>query len=141
MASENPNLKATATPVEDGKVEVKVYASMADIDAGAEGADIEYAEIDGFKPGQKFRIGSLTAGDLIEWTEANEGEAKRTAGLRLITKSLVGPAPGNVRYADDLKNIPLFRKYSHKVTERIVKEILKLNGMNVKTPQAEGKND
>lgn len=104
-------------------------ASMADIEAAQ---DMEYAVVEGFKEGQKLRIGSLTAGDLIEWSEANEGEAKRTAGLRLITKSLVGPEPENKRYADDPKNIQIFKRKSHKVTERLVKEILKLNGMNVK---------
>lgn len=100
--------------------------------------DVEYAEIEGFtKGGKTFRIQSLTAGDLIEWSEANEGEAKRTAGLRLIVKSLVD-ADGK-RIADDT-HIAVFRKKSHKVTERIVKEILKLNGMNVKA-EAEAKKD
>ncbi len=127
MASEDAKLRATSTKVD----EPKIYASMDDIDEGGTG-DIEYAIIDGFREGEKFRIGSLTAGDLIEWSEANEGEAKRTAGLRLITKSLVGPAPDNTRYAADDKNIVKFRARSHKVTERIVKEILKLNGMSVK---------
>lgn len=113
----------------------KVYGSMEDIQASGIG-DVEYAIIDGFRPGEKSRIGSLTAGDLIEWSESNDGEAKRTAGLRLITKSLVGPEPGNVRYADDPKNVEVFRKCRHRETERIVKEILKLNGMNVKADGA-----
>lgn len=116
-------------------VEDKIYASMDDIEVSGR-EDVEYRIIDGFKPGEKFRIGSLSAGDLIEWSEANEGEAKRTAGLRLITKSLVGPEPENRRYADDPKNIAKFRARSHKVTERIVEEILDLNGMQVKKSNA-----
>lgn len=100
--------------------------------------DVEYAEIEGFtKEGKKFRVQSLTAGDLIEWSEANEGEAKRTAGLRLIVKSLVD-ASGK-RIADDT-HIAVFRKKAHKVTERIVREILKLNGMTVKQ-DADAKKD
>lgn len=117
----------------------KIYGSMEEILA-AGASDVEYATVDGFKPGEKVRIGSVTAGDIIEWSEANEGEAKRTAGLRLITKSLVGPPPGNVRYADKAENISKFRGMRHKETERIVKEILKLNGMNVKA-EAEAKKD
>jgi hypothetical protein len=106
--------------------------SMAEIEAGD---DIEYTKIPAYKPGQCFCIGSLTAGDLIEWSEANETEAKRTAGLRLIVKSLVDGIPGEngatgKRIATE-KDIATFRKKSHKVTERIVREILKLNGMNV----------
>lgn len=116
---------------------VDVAASMDDL---KELDGVEYAVIEGFLPGKKIRIGSLTAGDLIEWSEANEGEAKRTAGLRLITKSLVGPEPSNVRYANDPKNIAVFRGYRHNATERIVKEILKLNGMTVKGDR-EAKND
>lgn len=112
------------------KAAEKVYESVDEILASG-ATDSEYAVIDGWKPGTKIRIGSVTAGDMIIWSEANETEAKRTAGLRLITKSLVGPEPGNVRYADDDKNIPKFRAMRHKETERIVKGILKLNGMTV----------
>jgi hypothetical protein len=108
--------------------EDRVVESMADILASA---TIEYATIPGYKPGQKLRIGSLTAGDMIEWSEANDGDAKRTAGLRLITKSLVGNPPENRRIADDPKNIAAFRMMPHKETERIVQAIIKLNGLKV----------
>jgi len=99
--------------------------------------DVEYATIPGFKDGEVFRIQSLTAGDLIEWSEANEGEAKRTAGLRLITKSLVDADGKSI--AND-SHIAVLRRKSHKVTERIVKQILELNGMNVKQ-EGKAKND
>jgi hypothetical protein len=91
--------------------------------------DVEYATIEGFKPGEVFRIQSLTAGDLIEWSEANEGEAKRTAGLRLIVKSLVNEEGKLI--AND-QHIAVLRRKSHKVTERVVKAILDLNGMTTK---------
>lgn len=121
------------------KEEEKIYGSVEEI--FADGAtDVEYAIIDGFKPGTKIRIGSVTAGDMIEWTEANEGEAKKNAGLRLICKSLVGPEPGNIRYAADMKQLGKLRELRHKDAERVVREILKLNGMNVKQDK-ESKND
>lgn len=102
--------------------------SMEEIDGSI---DVEYAVIEGFTPGKPFRIGSLTAGDLIEWSEKSESETqKRTMGLRLICKSLVNSK--NERFALDPRNIEIFRRKSHKVTERIVKEILKLNGMTTK---------
>ena len=106
----------------------KVYSSMEEILASG-ASEVEYAEVPGFREGEIVRIGSVDAGAVIEWSEANETEAKRTAGLRLITKSLVNEA--GVRYADDVKNIPKLRAMRHKETERIVKAILKLNGMNV----------
>ena len=109
--------------------EVKIYSSMDDIEESGK-YDVEYALIDGFKPGEKFRIASLTAGDILEWTEASE-DAKRTMGLRLICRSLVGPEPANERYANNDKYLAAFRKRSHKVMESILKAVLKLNGMEV----------
>jgi hypothetical protein len=92
--------------------------------------DVEYTTVPGWSG--TIRIGSLTAGDMIEWSEANEGEAKRTAGLRLIVKSLVNS--DGKRIGQD-RHIPQLRAKSHKVTESIVKAILKLNGFDVPTPK------
>lgn len=120
--------------------------SMADIVAAVDSPqNIEYARIPGFKDDEEFVVASVTAGDMIEWSEANEGEAKRTAGLRLIVKSLVDGQPGvdegatGKRIANDT-HIAVFRKVNHKVSERVVKDILKLNGMSVKQDKTE-KND
>jgi hypothetical protein len=104
--------------------DIKVFETMDEI---LSAPDVEFATIEGWDG--NIRIGSLTAGDMIEWSEANEGEAKRTAGLRLIVKSIVN-SQGH-RIGTD-KHIPLLRQKSHKVTEKIVREILKLNGMNTK---------
>jgi len=114
----------------------QIYGSVDEmVSDGA--SEVEYAVIDGFKPGKKIRIGSVNAGDMIEWSEANEGEAKRTAGLRLIQKSLVDKDGKRIGQPTDLQKLRTMR---HNITERIVKEILKLNGMNVKQ-DAEAKKD
>jgi hypothetical protein len=112
--------------------------SVTDLLAAAEPlASVEYARTPGFKPGQVFVLASVTAGAMIAWSEANDGEAKRTAGLRLIIQSVVDGEPGvddgatGARIMDDT-HIALLRKLPHKVTEAVVKDILKLNGMNVK---------
>lgn len=116
--------------------------SVEDMLQAAEGTNsTEYKRVPGFKPGQVFVIASVTAGDLIEWSEANEGEAKRTAGLRLIVKSVVDGEPGKDegatgrRIMDDT-HIALLRKLQHKTTENVVKAILNLNGMNIKDEAA-----
>lgn len=111
--------------------ETTVYGSLDEIMSDGAG-EVEYAEIEGFRPGKMIRIGSVTAGDIIEWSEAGQGEAKRTAGLRLICKSLVGPAPGNIRYANNDKFIKQLREVRHKDAERIVQAIMDLNKMSVK---------
>ena len=108
--------------------EESIYESVDEmVSDGA--SEVQFAKVEGFTPGKMIRIGSVTAGDMIEWSEANETEAKKTAGLRLICKSLVNKA--GIRISSD-KDIVKFRTMRHNVTERIVKEILKLNGMTVK---------
>lgn len=99
--------------------------------------DEEFATVPGFKAGTVIRLGSLSAGSLIEWSEANESEAKRTAGLRLIVQSMVD-SEGR-RIGQD-KHISMLRAKSHKTTEAVVKAILKLNGMNV-AADTKAKND
>lgn len=129
----------------------KVYpngkpVSVTDLLAAAEPlASVEYARTAGFKPGQVFVLASVSAGAMITWSEANAGDAKRTAGLRLIVESVVDGEPGvdegatGKRIMDDT-HIALLRKLPHKITESVVRAILKLNGMNVKADN-EAKND
>ncbi len=119
------------------KTEDTTYASMDEI--FADGAtEVEYAYIEGFKPGKRLRIGSVTAGDIIDWSEASDGEAKKTAGLRLIQKSLVNEA--GERIANNPEWLMKLKGLRHKETDRLVREILKLNGMSVKA-EAETKKD
>ena len=121
-----------------------VYGSVDEM--VADGAtDVKYATIEGFQSGKKVCIGSVSAGDMIEWSEANEGEAKKNAGLRLIGKSLVDGIPGKHKGATGRrisgdKDIQKFKTMRHEVTERIVKDVLKLNGINLKADNA-AKND
>jgi hypothetical protein len=97
--------------------------------------DVEYELIDGFKKGEKLRIRSLTAGDIIEWaeaSEANEKELKRTAGLRLIVRSLVDE--NGHRQLTEVQHLEALRKKNHALTNRVVSAILKHNGMDPKKP-------
>jgi hypothetical protein len=98
---------------------------------------VEYVNVPGLVDGTFIRIGSVTAGDIIKWSEANEGEAKRTAGLRLIVKSMVDK--DNKRIGTD-EHIPLLRNVPVKQTEKLLKAIAKLNGMDAKS-QEDAKND
>ena len=120
-----------------GVVTDMVYTSVDDmITDGA--TEEQFAMIDGWKEGgPKIRIGSVSAGDIITWQEANEGEAKKTAGLRLIIKSLVDMQ--GRRYGTD-RDILKLRQVRHSITEGILSEIVKLNGMTKKQDK-ESKND
>ena len=51
----------------------------------------------------------------------------------------IGAATGrdtDIAITHDKTAIAVFRKKAHKVTERVIKEILKMNGMNVKEDNA-----
>lgn len=87
--------------------------------------DIQYAEVEAF--GGLVRIGSIDAGDMIEFVETNEGPGKRTAGLRLIIKSLVDE--DGKRIGKD-EHLQLWMRRSQKTCNAIVLEILKLNGLD-----------
>jgi hypothetical protein len=89
--------------------------------------DIEYKVVDAW--GRKLRIQSLTAGDIIDWAEAGEGEAKKTAGLRLILKSAVDK-DGKLLFTE--RHLPLLRVKNHKETEKVVEEIIKLNNLQIR---------
>lgn len=117
--------------------ETKSLVTLDDLVAAS--SDVEYTEIPGFKDNQFFRIRSLTAGDLIEWHEAGEDErAKRTAGLRLIVKSLVDKAGQRILTNE---SIGMLKNISVKISERVVEEILKHNGMNVKGGKTKAETD
>ncbi len=101
---------------------------------GAE--DVEYAVIPTWKvknaKGEMVqgysRIGSLDAESIIEWRDENEGPAKKTMGIRLLVKSLVDKDGARIGTP---KHYEAFKKKSNAVMERILGEIVKLNGMTV----------
>ncbi len=79
------------------------------------------------------RIGSLDAESIIEWRDENEGPAKKTMGIRLLVKSLVDKDGNRIGTP---KHYEAFKKKSNAVMERILGEIVKLNGMTVKQDEA-----
>ena len=100
--------------------------------------DVEYAlvptwKVRDVKTGELVqgytRVGSLSADEIISWRETNEGPAKRSMGVRLFVNSLVDE-DGN-RIGTE-KHYEAFKKKSNAVQERVLAEIVKLNGMTVK---------
>lgn len=127
----------------DNIVTFPVPSVANSLDDIRDASNIEYRELAGFKPGQKVWIGSLTAGDMLEWSEAGDEdkEVKRMAGLRLVSKSLVSveaetgkPGPTSVRYANTPESLEILKKKNQRDMQNLVKEILDLNGL---TPRKE----
>lgn len=105
------------------------------MDDAFQGGDIEYKRIPGFAAGKTIVIGSITAGDFVEWQESNEGPAKKNAGLKLIIRSLVDGIPGvdpgatGKRIGNDAGLVKL-RDMPIKHTERVIRTIIEFNGLN-----------
>ena len=97
--------------------------------------DVVYDTIEAW--GKKVRIVSLSANDFIEWQEANDTPAKKTAGIRLFIKSIVnrkGEHIGKPEHGEPLK------KKSFREIIKVVNKILVLNGLN-KENEGEAKKD
>ena len=97
--------------------------------------DVKYAEVSAW--GGKVRLGSLDAGSMLDFVEANEGSAKRTAGIRLLVKSLVDK--DGKRIGED-RHVDLFKKKDAGTINRMLEEIMRLNGLDDKKA-ATAKND
>lgn len=100
--------------------------------------DVEYATVPAWKvkdpkSGEMIqgyvRIGSLNAEDVIAWRETNEGPAKKTMGLRLFVNSLVDADGKRIGTA---QHYEAFKKKSNAIQERVLAEVIKLNGMELK---------
>lgn len=89
--------------------------------------DVEYATIPTWN-GKYTRIGSLTAEDLIEWSDANDTPAKKNAGLRLLVKSLVDKDGKRIGTP---AHIEAFKKKSHAQIEKILEGVLTLNAIKL----------
>jgi hypothetical protein len=100
--------------------------------------DVQFVEVEVPEWKGTLRFGSLNAGDMIDFVESNDGPAKRTAGLRLIVKSLVD-ATGQ-RIGED-KLLQTLKKRDARVCNRLVEAILKLNGIDSKKTSEVSKND
>lgn len=87
------------------------------------------------RPGQAatIRIGSLSADDMIEFVESNEGPAKRTASLRLIIKSIVDEKGVRTGRPEHLK---MLRAKDASMCNKVVEAILLLNGIGAKAQEA-----
>lgn len=108
-------------------------------DLASEAVEIAKVKVDD-KGGVMF-IGSLSAEEFAEWNDAKnagDAETKRNAAAVLIMKSLVKSETDATRIGTN-SMVPLFRKARIARTERLLKAVLKLNGIQQKD-EAEVKN-
>lgn len=78
---------------------------------------------------KKVRIGSLSAEDIVEWTDANSGAARKTAGGRIFIKSLVDKDGNRI---GDIKMLGALLKKNSAAIGTVLEAILKLNKLEIK---------
>src|SRR5687768_14612539 len=95
------------TPVAEGN-----FDKVLSLDEMLQAEDVQYATVVIPEWKGSIRIGSLSAGEVLDFIEMTEGPAKKNAGFRLISRSLVD-AEGK-RIGSDSK-IEAFRKKDSRV--------------------------
>jgi hypothetical protein len=73
-----------------------------------------------------MRVASLNAEDMVDFIEANEGPAKKTAGVRLIVRSIVDDK--GERIGTD-KHLAIFKRKDAKTIDMVVRRLMLLNGI------------
>lgn len=83
--------------------------------------------------GLTFRLGSVSSRDMLQWIEENDNkDLQKTAGLRLLVKSIVDPDGNRIPEARHDEFIESFRDKDAKENGRLVNAALILNGLRVK---------
>lgn len=111
----------------------KKYLSIEDIESVD---DIRYHEATAW--GGTLRFASLSAEEMLEFVEDNEGPARKTAGARLLSKSIVDDAGARIGTE---KSVQMFLKKDAGTVSRLVGEVLQLNGLLIVDGVSQAKND
>jgi len=90
--------------------------------------DTRFLEIDVPEWGGSIRVAALSAGEMIDFVESNEGPSKKTAGIRLVIASLVDEQGNRIGKPE---MIDKFRKKDTRVMNKIVDQLMELNDMNL----------
>jgi len=123
--------------------EVNGEVHILSIDEMLGADDVEYRTIPTWKvkdakTGQMIqgyvRIGSLTAEEVAEWRDTTDGPAKKTMGTRLFVNSLVDKDGKRIGRQDHYIS---FRKKSNAIQEKVLAEIVDLNGLSVKKEKSD----
>lgn len=104
----------------------KRFISRSDFDAAT---TLGTTEIEVPEWGGWIRLQQISTGDLIDWMEANEGPAKKTAGIRLIVASVIDES-GRPMFTE--RDIAELRKKPVTVISKLVDAIQTFNGLKAK---------
>lgn len=104
----------------------KKYLSMEDIEKHA---DVRYAEAEAW--GGILRLASLSADEMIEFVESNEGPGRKLAGIRMLVRSMVD---GEGKRIGTEQHLEVLKKKDSGTVSKLVGMVMELNGMRVTLP-------
>ena len=89
--------------------------------------DVEYREVEAW--GGLVRLGSLSAGEMIEFVEQNAADEKqkRIAGIRMILRSMVNEQGERIGKEEHVESL---LKKDALTTNRLVEVVMDMNGLN-----------
>lgn len=89
--------------------------------------NVKYIEVDAY--GQRVRLGSVSAKQMLDWVAGNKEDAKaRIAGLRLLVESLVDADGNRVPEAEIQEYIDAFLEKDNQENGKVIEQVLRLNG-------------
>lgn len=97
------------------------YLSIQDIDSTD---TTVYKDVPAW--GGMVRLASLSADEMIDYVEGNEGPGQRVAGIRLLVKSLVDDTGKRIGKEE---HVEIFKKKDTLTMSRLVGEAMELNGI------------
>jgi hypothetical protein len=106
--------------------------SPLSIDQMLESADIQYITVSVPEWGGEVRLGSITAGDMLNEIDQSKILGDRESTIRLIVRSIVGPDGERVPSADVEPFVQRFLKKDIRVINRLAEAALRLNGVGIK---------
>ena len=111
------------------QIDSKLASDVMTLDEILDAQGVEYDSVPAW--GKHVGIGSITAGEVLEWIEEKDGPRKREAGLLLLARSLVGPDLTRVCKTKDDENrmVESLKGKDSRTCNKIVERIIKLNGI------------
>ena len=101
--------------------------------------DTQYREVEVPEWGGTVRLGSLTAGKMIEFFEKKDEGDKKTLAMRLFLECLVDDSGKRI---GDKAKLEALKEKNLQVFVRLLPDMLDLNGMGTKSvPVEDAKND
>jgi hypothetical protein len=107
----------------------EVKSPSLSIDDMLDAADIQYVTVPVPEWGGEVRLGSISAGDMLDEIEATQAKGDRESTIRLVVRSVVDADGARIPPESVEAFVAKFKKKDIRVMNRLAEAALKLNGV------------